>query len=227
MNQLHNLIESNQYSNIISWNISGESFAIHNKQLFIEIVLPKITDFPSYRSFLCNLNQYGFDKTETNDNIEFYHRNFKRGCAKLVPKIIKNKKPKPVNNDPSAIALEIDQIKSSIEIMETQMDLLTKQNNQMQEIFNFNYQQTIINATKIALISEVLDTIFSTTETVDETSSPKQKKQKTSHSPSTNTVSYIPILPKQHQSFSPTQNNHTLTIPVDIQDMLDNEWFNI
>ena len=53
-NLLHKLLEDcdrNDESNIISWNAEGNSFKVHNKNVFTERILPRYFRQSKYKSF--------------------------------------------------------------------------------------------------------------------------------------------------------------------------------
>ena len=80
------------FKEVIYWNETGKSFLIRDQQS-IEALLPEIYKTSSYKSFVRQLNVYGFKKKRNkNKKIEFRNKNFIKGKKDLLFNI-KRKKP--------------------------------------------------------------------------------------------------------------------------------------
>ena len=60
--KLYNLLNVNEFPDIISWIGGGNSFSIHNRSAFISILLPRRFGGVKFNSFLRQLNMYGFKR---------------------------------------------------------------------------------------------------------------------------------------------------------------------
>ncbi len=78
--KLYEILETNEYSNLIQWGESGKLFIVKNLNEFTDKVLPKFFKHNNFSSFVRQLNMYDFHKKRngTNENI-FQHKNFIRG----------------------------------------------------------------------------------------------------------------------------------------------------
>jgi hypothetical protein len=78
--KLYQILETNEFCNIIQWGDNGRYFVVKNLNEFTDKVLPKFFKHNNFSSFVRQLNMYDFHKkrNSTTENI-FQHRNFIRG----------------------------------------------------------------------------------------------------------------------------------------------------
>ena len=89
--KLYQILENDQYKNIIDWGENGHFFIVKNIHDFTENILPKYFKHSNYSSFIRQLNMYGFHKKKSNQNEHiFLHQNFIKGQKDLI-KTIKRK----------------------------------------------------------------------------------------------------------------------------------------
>ena len=97
--KLYQILENEDYKDIIEWGDDGKYFVVKNLHYFTENILPKYFKHNNYSSFIRQLNMYDFHKRKgnTNENI-FEHVNFIKGRKDLL-KLIKRKSKKDSNID--------------------------------------------------------------------------------------------------------------------------------
>ena len=89
--KLYQILENDQYKNIIHWGENGQFFIVKNIHDFTENILPKYFKHNNYSSFIRQLNMYGFHKKKSNQNEHiFLHQNFIKDQKDLI-KTIKRK----------------------------------------------------------------------------------------------------------------------------------------
>jgi hypothetical protein len=87
----------------ITWSNDGKSFAIVNTQRFKDYTLPKYLNNIKHKSFMRQLNMYGFVRVTTNDHQKgsvYHHPAFIRDNRNLSQRMIRQKikgtgKPRP------------------------------------------------------------------------------------------------------------------------------------
>lgn len=84
------------FKKIISWQRHGMAFKIHDRQKFIDKVMPRYFSRLKYSSWVRQLNLYGFKRIQMDgsDKGALYHENFIRGMPELSATIAKVKKSK-------------------------------------------------------------------------------------------------------------------------------------
>jgi hypothetical protein len=100
--KLYQILENEDYKDIIEWGDDGKYFVVKNLHDFTENILPKYFKHNNYSSFIRQLNMYDFHKRKgnTNENI-FEHVNFIKDRKDLL-KLIKRKSKKEniaINNN--------------------------------------------------------------------------------------------------------------------------------
>jgi len=86
--KLHQLLESNEFDEIISWHPNGRSFILHDAQGFVDSVMPLYFKQTKFRSFQRQLNLYNFKRiTSGPDKGGYYHPMFLRGETELCNSI--------------------------------------------------------------------------------------------------------------------------------------------
>ena len=97
--KLYQILENEEYKDIIHWSKDGNYFIIHNLHDFTENILPKYYKHNNYSSFTRQLNMYDFHKRKSSPNEHiFEHKNFIKGKKELL-KLIKRKSKKDNNNN--------------------------------------------------------------------------------------------------------------------------------
>ena len=101
--KLHNLLESDQWSDIISWQPHGRCFVLHKPKDFLDEVMPHHFRQTKLTSFQRQLNLYGFCRlTSGRDKGGYYHELFLRGkpllCQRMVRMRIKGTRIKAASS---------------------------------------------------------------------------------------------------------------------------------
>jgi len=100
--KLYQILENEDYKDIIHWTEDGKYFIISNLHDFTEQILPKYYKHNNYSSFIRQLNMYDFHKKKSDQNEHvFHHQNFIRNRKDLL-KLIKRKSKKEntaINNN--------------------------------------------------------------------------------------------------------------------------------
>ena len=95
--KLYQILEKDEYKDIIEWGQDGTYFIVKNLHDFTENILPKYYKHNNYSSFIRQLNMYDFHKRKSNSNEHiFEHKNFIRNKKELL-KLIKRKTKKDNN----------------------------------------------------------------------------------------------------------------------------------
>ena len=85
-------IEADGLAYVISWQVHGRAFQIHDPKEFVSHVMPKYFRQTKLTSFQRQLNLYGFCRlTKGADNRGYYHELFLRGKSFLCKKMIRVK----------------------------------------------------------------------------------------------------------------------------------------
>ena len=96
--KLYQILENDEYKDIICWGKDGTYFLVKNLHDFTENILPKYYKHNNYSSFIRQLNMYDFHKRKSNLNEHiFEHKNFIKDKKELL-KLIKRKTKKDNNN---------------------------------------------------------------------------------------------------------------------------------
>ena len=89
--KLYQILENDEYKDIIHWGDDGKYFIVKNLHDFTENILPKYYKHNNYSSFIRQLNMYDFHKRKSNPNEHiFEHKNFIKDKKELL-KLIKMK----------------------------------------------------------------------------------------------------------------------------------------
>eukprot|EP00571_Detonula_confervacea_P015791 CAMPEP_0172299800 /NCGR_PEP_ID=MMETSP1058-20130122/2014_1 /TAXON_ID=83371 /ORGANISM="Detonula confervacea, Strain CCMP 353" /LENGTH=298 /DNA_ID=CAMNT_0013009363 /DNA_START=173 /DNA_END=1069 /DNA_ORIENTATION=+ len=100
--KLYDMLEyvaDSQYSSAVSWSRDGQAFVVHNKDTFLEYIVPMFFKQTKFRSFTRQLNLYGFARVSNEGpNAAWQHEHFIRGSVERLKSIqrveVKNNKPK-------------------------------------------------------------------------------------------------------------------------------------
>ena len=102
--KLYNILENDEYKNIISWSEDGNNFVIHNTHSFSQNILPQYFKHNNYSSFIRQLNMYNFHKQKTGQNAHIFHnKNFIRNRKDLIKEIKRKNKTKNIMNSNNAL----------------------------------------------------------------------------------------------------------------------------
>ena len=92
--KLYEILENDDYKDIIHWSEDGKYFIVKNLHDFTEKILPKYYKHNNFSSFIRQLNMYDFHKKKSNQNEHiFHHNNFIKDRKDLI-KTIKRKSRK-------------------------------------------------------------------------------------------------------------------------------------
>mmetsp|Transcript_5250 Transcript_5250/g.15325 ORF Transcript_5250/g.15325 Transcript_5250/m.15325 type:complete len:413 (+) Transcript_5250:97-1335(+) len=90
--------ETQGFEDVISWNKNGRCFKIHDRERFLDDVLPQYLRLTAYKSFVRQLNLWGFSVIyggrKAPDRGSYQHMYFIRGRADLCEQISRTKKAK-------------------------------------------------------------------------------------------------------------------------------------
>jgi len=88
-------VEKENLTSIISWQPHGRAFRIHNREKFIETVLPRFFGKIKMSSFLRQINLYGFRRIDRGlDANGYYHELFLHGKPFLIEGMVRLKTKK-------------------------------------------------------------------------------------------------------------------------------------
>lgn len=99
-----------EFTDIIGWSESGNTFIVYKPTEFSQQVLPKYFKHSNFSSFIRQLNLYDFHKCGQPNWWEWKHPNFKRDHKHLL-KLIRRKTPGDKENNATASREEILQLK--------------------------------------------------------------------------------------------------------------------
>ena len=95
--KLYQILENNDYKDIIEWSKDGKYFIVKNLHDFTENVLPKYYKHNNYSSFIRQLNMYDFHKKKGNTNEHIFEHIYFIKNRKDLLKLIKRKSKKEAN----------------------------------------------------------------------------------------------------------------------------------
>jgi len=111
---LLDIMSNPEYSHIVSWLPHGQSFAIHNADEFVSIILPKYFRKVIFRSFIRKLNRWGFrsvKRSVSGYESTFEHKLFVRDQPGLIARMFC--KSNPSDKMPSVAAKKREEIMNS------------------------------------------------------------------------------------------------------------------
>ena len=171
--KLNEILNNNSYANFINWSENGKFIIIKDLNELSKKVLPKYFKHHNYSSFVRQLNMYNFHKVKTNLNSNeqiFQHNKFIKGISVEKIKRIKRKihdnesldlsakdeKSNSLNgrnnkNNDNKIEDSINYLVNKTnenskiqDLLQKQIELLTKQNLLLMQSIEKNNQQLII-----------------------------------------------------------------------------------
>ena len=171
--KLNEILNNNSYANFINWSENGKYIIIKDLNELSKKVLPKYFKHHNYSSFVRQLNMYNFHKVKTNLNSNeqiFQHNKFIKGISvdkikRIKRKIHDNESLSSSAKDEKSYSLSgrnnknnDNKIEDSInylvnktnenskiqDLLQKQIELLTKQNLLLMQSIEKNNQQLII-----------------------------------------------------------------------------------
>jgi hypothetical protein len=103
---------------ILSWQPHGRAFRVHNRELFIEVIMPRFFKQTKYKSYQRQLHLWGFKRiVQGEDGGAYFHPHFLRGqpshCKYMCRQKIKGQ------------LLEEDSKTQSLELPDSQRDIVS------------------------------------------------------------------------------------------------------
>jgi len=99
LTKLFQIVSATATDRCITWTARGDSFVISDPDSFARDILPTYFKHNNIRSFVRQLNTYGFRKrtniSSTDEHLEFFHEKFKRDQPALLMQIKRCHQPKP------------------------------------------------------------------------------------------------------------------------------------
>lgn len=124
--KLYQMLDTPEYSGIVRWGDSHDSFVIYDTNLFQELVIPQVFNHSNFSSFVRQLNKYDFHKVRSKNPQskawEFTHPEFRpenRDKTHLIRRKSPNKTKTQVSKKAeSQLQDEILDLTSRVEIIE-------------------------------------------------------------------------------------------------------------
>lgn len=166
--KLWKMVDDPDTNHMIEWNDEGNSFLIHNQAEFAQSLLPYYYKHSNMASFVRQLNMYGFHKvvgvdtgglkSEKQEEMEFAHPYFLRGCEQFLDKIkrkVSTSKaaqfaPAMKSERVNEVLSEVSVIKDRQEDLDGKLDNMKKENEALwREVVSLRQkhqnQQKIVN----------------------------------------------------------------------------------
>ena len=160
--KLFMMLEDSQYSSVVCWSPSGESFVVKEMNDFTKHILPRHFKHSNFASFVRQLNKYDFHKVKRDEGEEkpwgdqtweFKHPEFKANCRHLLENIKRKaptgkSKPNAQQQQSNNVAQEIQNKSTSNEIagLQSQLESLSRSQKDMNchlSMLESNYHQVI------------------------------------------------------------------------------------
>ena len=88
MRKLYNMLMKESLKGAIAWSDEGTSFEVHQREQFIQVILPRYFKHQNMNSFIRQLNMYDFKKNKRSIyEIKFSHPFFQREHPELLGQI--------------------------------------------------------------------------------------------------------------------------------------------
>ena len=99
LTKLFQIVSAATTDHCIQWTSKGDSFVISDPDTFARDILPTYFKHNNIRSFIRQLNTYGFRKrtniSSTDEHLEFFHTKFRRDDPQGLTQIKRCHQPKP------------------------------------------------------------------------------------------------------------------------------------
>lgn len=106
LTKLYQIVSESNTDHCIQWTAKGDSFIISDPDTFARDILPTYFKHNNIRSFIRQLNTYGFRKrtniSSTDEHLEFFHAKFRRDEPVLLTQIKRCHQPKAQVPQPRA-----------------------------------------------------------------------------------------------------------------------------
>ena len=104
LTKLYQIVSEANTDHCIQWTAKGDSFVISDPDTFARDILPTYFKHNNIRSFIRQLNTYGFRKrtniSSTDEHLEFFHAKFRRDEPALLTQIKRCHQPKSQASQP-------------------------------------------------------------------------------------------------------------------------------
>ena len=142
LTKLFQIVSAPTTDHCITWTAKGDSFVISDPDTFARDILPTYFKHNNIRSFIRQLNTYGFRKrtniSSTDEHLEFFHTKFRRDDPQGLTQIKRCHQPKPqastsrsmpgaheeVHGDPGRYNPDLDTIRSRVTELKTRLGSL-------------------------------------------------------------------------------------------------------
>ena len=105
LTKLYQIVSAQTTDHCIQWTSKGDSFVISDPDTFARDILPTYFKHNNIRSFIRQLNTYGFRKrtniSSTDEHLEFFHTKFRRDDPQGLAQIKRCHQPKQSSSAPS------------------------------------------------------------------------------------------------------------------------------
>ena len=99
LTKLFQIVSNSATDQAIVWTAKGDSFVITDPETFARDILPTYFKHNNIRSFIRQLNTYGFRKrtniSSSDEHLEFFHEKFRRDEPAMLTQIKRCHQPKP------------------------------------------------------------------------------------------------------------------------------------
>ena len=106
LTKLFQIVSAATTDRCIMWTTKGDSFVISDPDTFARDILPTYFKHNNIRSFIRQLNTYGFRKrtniSSSDEHLEFFHEKFRRDQPSMLMQIKRCHQPKPAGRAPAA-----------------------------------------------------------------------------------------------------------------------------
>lgn len=106
LTKLFQIVSAEATDVCIKWTTKGDSFVISDPDTFAREILPTYFKHNNIRSFIRQLNTYGFRKrtniSSTDEHLEFFHVSFRRDEPGLLTQIKRCHQPKAPSQQPTS-----------------------------------------------------------------------------------------------------------------------------
>ncbi|CAK74119.1 unnamed protein product (macronuclear) [Paramecium tetraurelia] len=142
----HQMLNQNEFQDIIRWDEDGVKIQILDRELLQELVLPKYFKHAKYSSFLRQLNMYGFTSSKDQYGALTYYNPCFAKQKVLMRNIVKKKHQKQIIRDSSIFGAEQSELNNQIKAL--QFEQVKIQQNLLSSI---EYQIKIKNSIQLFL----------------------------------------------------------------------------